>query len=47
MKRNVIKLFVFISGKGQCGSTEYNSRIMHVHDIIEIANFVGKEVRPA
>lgn len=21
MKRNVIKLFVFISGKGQCGST--------------------------
>ena len=46
MKRNVIKLFVFISAKANVEVLEYNSRIMHVHDIIEIATSLEKKSDP-
>ena len=35
MKRNVIKLFSIFLAKANVEALEYNSRIMHVHDIIE------------
>ena len=46
MKRNVINYLYSFLAKANVKALEYNSRIMHVHDIIEIATSLEKKSDP-
>lgn len=46
MKRNVINYLYSFLAKANVEVLEYNSRIMHVHDIIEIATSLEKKSDP-